>query len=225
MGSSINSLVNVGFSPEEAKHIAAQVGWCDVDETWAYVSATQVNGLVGSNRYQVGDRIRLTQGGVVKYFCVALAPASPFNALDIRGDVGAVVTNETISSIAYSRCERPYGFPATFAWTPAKGTGWGAAGIASVVGEWSMWGATVEYRASWVLAPDGTSTQQTVTGLPIPAVTGNFPAPGYALRPAVGLLQTVGIVSSSTLFINKYDAGALPATYTTHYYRGSYEVE
>lgn len=110
----IASLVQCGFNPQQAKHIAAQIGWCDIDELWAYASASTITVPTdATTRFQVGDKIRLTQTTVKYFYVIAVAATT----ITLSGGSDYTVSNEAISSIAYSRCERPFGFPQIFAYT------------------------------------------------------------------------------------------------------------
>jgi len=114
----IASLVQCGFNPQQAKHIAAQIGWCDIDELWAYASASTITVPTGAaSRFHVGDKLRLTQTTVKYFYVVAVADT----VLTVTGGSDYTVANAAISSIAYSRCERPFGFPDFFSYTPTIG--------------------------------------------------------------------------------------------------------
>lgn len=114
----IKDLVNVGFPGRQAKIIASQDGWVEVDETWSYASATTITVPTGAaSRFQVGDKLRLTQTTVKYFYVVAVADT----VLTVTGGSDYAVANEAISLIAYSRCERPFGFPDFFSYTPTIG--------------------------------------------------------------------------------------------------------
>lgn len=116
---SIGALVNCGISARDAKNIAAQIGWCDIDEEWAYASATTITVPTGAaSRFQVGDKIRLTQT-TVKYFYVVGVADTVLTVTGGSDYTVDTVPNAAISSIAYSRCERPFGFPEWFAYSPS----------------------------------------------------------------------------------------------------------
>jgi len=114
----IASLVQCGFNPQQAKHIAAQIGWCDIDELWAYASASTITVPTdATTRFQVGDKIRLTQTTVKYFYVIAVAATT----ITLSGGSDYTVSNEAISSIAYSRAERPFGFPDFFNYTSTLG--------------------------------------------------------------------------------------------------------
>lgn len=112
---SVANLVQLAFTPSQAKEIAAQGGWCDVDEEWAYASASTITVPTGAaSRFQVGDRIKLTQTTVKYFYIVGVADT----LLTVNGGTDYTVANAAITNIAYSRFERPFGFPGFFNYAP-----------------------------------------------------------------------------------------------------------
>lgn len=116
---SVSNLVQLQITPEQAKEICAQVGWCDIDEAWAYASATTITVPTdATTRFQKGDKIRLTQptAGVKYFYIIAVAATT----LTINPNTSYSIANEAISSISYSRADEPFGFPAYFSYVPAS---------------------------------------------------------------------------------------------------------
>jgi len=108
---SVSNLVQLQFTPEQAREIAAQVGWCGLDEAWTYASATTITVPTGAaSRFQVGDRLQLTQTTVKYFFVVGVADA----VLTVTGGADYTVADAAISAVAYSRVDRPFGFPGYF---------------------------------------------------------------------------------------------------------------
>lgn len=98
-------------------------GWyaIDTNETWTYSSVTGIQGTItvpsnALNRYQKGDKIRIVQGGVTKYFYIIAVTST---TITVTGGTDFTLTNVAISSIFISRIENPFGFPPSFAYTPA----------------------------------------------------------------------------------------------------------
>ncbi len=89
-------------------------GWISANETWTYASATTVtvSGDV-TTKYQLGDKVKLTQTSV-KYFVIAAAPSysAPNTTLTLHPyDSTTSVADAAITANYYSRAENPYGFP------------------------------------------------------------------------------------------------------------------
>lgn len=94
-------------------------GWTLANETWTYASATTltVSGDV-TNKYQVGDKIRLTQTTVKYFVIIALSYSAPNTTITIFGGTSYTFTNASVSNNYYSKSVDPYGFPTFFAMTP-----------------------------------------------------------------------------------------------------------
>lgn len=91
-------------------------GWTPVADTWTYASATTINiPTDGTTVYQKGDRIRFKQGGDYKYGTVYTVAAT---LLTLIPNADYSVANAAITDIAFSRVDKPFGFPVLFNWTP-----------------------------------------------------------------------------------------------------------
>lgn len=87
-------------------------GWTPLVEAWAYASATTITVPSGATaRFQVGDKIKLTNNSTVKYFYI-IGVAS--TTLTVTGGSDYSLENASITDISYSRSERPFGFPDFF---------------------------------------------------------------------------------------------------------------
>ena len=87
-------------------------GWVEADETWTYASATTFT-ISGDKRgkYQVYDKIKLTQT-TDKYFnIIAVSYSSPNTTITVDGLGIYTLANATITSPYYSKVETPQGFP------------------------------------------------------------------------------------------------------------------
>jgi hypothetical protein len=94
-------------------------GWAPISSAWTYASATTITiPTNGTLVYQVGDRVRLKQGGGYKYFVVTAVAAT---LLTVYGGSDYTVTNAAITDMAYSRAPKPFGFPGHFNFTPTFG--------------------------------------------------------------------------------------------------------
>lgn len=95
-----------------------QYGYTLVTETWVYASATTITVPTGAaSKYQVGDRVRLTNS-TVKYFVITVVADT---LLTVFGGTDYTVANTGISSVSVSRAPRPFDFPAYFNYTPTYG--------------------------------------------------------------------------------------------------------
>lgn len=99
-------------------------GWMAANETWTYASSSTftVSGDVTS-KYQIGDKLKLTQT-TVKYFRItAISYSSPNTTITVSGMVLYSLASATITNPFYSRIETPFGFPLRdkllFSGTPA----------------------------------------------------------------------------------------------------------
>ena len=87
-------------------------GWIPAGETWTYASATTFT-ISGdkTDKYQVGDFIKLTQT-TVKYFRVTnVSYSSPNTTVTIDGLVLSTFASATVTSPYYSKASNPQGFP------------------------------------------------------------------------------------------------------------------
>jgi len=96
-------------------------GWLMANETWTRNSETSITKPSDTVlKYQIGDKIKFTQHGSVKYFYVI---AITDTLIIVRGN-GSVVVEDTdtypITSNFLSHVESPYGFPVYFTYTSTK---------------------------------------------------------------------------------------------------------
>lgn len=91
-------------------------GWLDPFEEWVYDSATTISVPDGATlRYSKGDKIKLTQGGVLKYFYIVDVAD---DLLTILGGSDYTLLNADIEDNYYSHVASPVGFPQIFNWDP-----------------------------------------------------------------------------------------------------------
>jgi len=108
----IKDLINVSFPGRQAKVIASQEGWTEVDETWAYSSGVIVTvASDATTRFQVLDRIKFTQNGATKYFWVSSVTATALTLYSLPGIAVEDTATYPITDISYSRYPVPFGFP------------------------------------------------------------------------------------------------------------------
>ena len=92
-------------------------GWTEEGNTWTYAAAAAPEFTLTINAdvtgfIQVGDRIRLTQVGIIRYFIVTqIVYGAPNTTLTLYGGTDYVLANAAITSPSYSHVKNPYGFP------------------------------------------------------------------------------------------------------------------
>jgi hypothetical protein len=87
-------------------------GWIPAGETWTYASATTFT-ISGdkTDKYQVNDKIKLTQT-TAKYFrIVAISYSSPNTTVTVNGGGTYTLADASITSPNYSKIDNPQGFP------------------------------------------------------------------------------------------------------------------
>lgn len=96
-------------------------GWVYAAETWSFASAGSFT-VPGDRRgkYRKGDKIRLLQGGNVKFFAVTgVSYASQKTTVSVTGGSDYALSDSVIYGNYLSRAASPHGYPDWFNWTPA----------------------------------------------------------------------------------------------------------
>ena len=89
-------------------------GWIPVSDTWTYASATTITVPSGAtSKYKVGQGVKLTQSGTVKYFYIVGVTNTLLTI------TGGTLVNATISDISYTNIPGP-----AFLTTPLTSTSW-----------------------------------------------------------------------------------------------------
>ena len=93
-------------------------GWQDPGETWTYASATTftVSGDV-TDKYSVGDKIKLTQTTVKYFYIISLSYSSPNTTITVSAGSDYALDNDAITDNYYSKGSSPVGFPMWFDYT------------------------------------------------------------------------------------------------------------
>lgn len=111
-----------------------EAGWVPANETWTYASATTITVPTGAtNKYRVGDKIRLKQGGSYKYFSITVVAAT---LLTVTGGTDYTVANSAITDNYFSHQENPFGFPYWFNFTST----WATSGTPPSLGNGALTG-------------------------------------------------------------------------------------
>ena len=153
-------------------------GWVGEPNNWQYVSANSFSTLAEdtTSRYTVGTKLSCTDAGVIKYFYVVSSSFSTDTTVTITGGSDYTLSGGAITNPMYSYMATAYGFPGSFAFTPAY-TGWAATPTFNCALWISGRAATVIIRAT------GTSSAgDTTITLPIAST---FSDPPFALVRAI----------------------------------------
>lgn len=143
-------------------------GWLPAHETWTYASATTftVSGDVTA-KYNVGDKIKLTQTSAKYFYVIAISYGAPNTTVTVFGGTDYTLANAAITLPYYSKFSSPNAFPSGFAYTPASITGWSSTTT-------SYHRLTIEGRTATVrFIVDGTSNATTVSWT-MPVTSANF---------------------------------------------------
>jgi hypothetical protein len=91
-------------------------GWQDANESWTFATATTITVPSDATlKYSVGDKIKLTQSAVVKYFYIVGVSTT---VLTITGGSDYTLANSAITANYYSKAASPLGFPTWFNYSP-----------------------------------------------------------------------------------------------------------
>jgi hypothetical protein len=87
-------------------------GWANAFETWTYNSSTSFK-ISGdkTSKYQVGDKLKLTQTTDKFFMITNVSYSSPDTTITVNGFNLYTVANSAITNPFYSRIESPLGFP------------------------------------------------------------------------------------------------------------------
>lgn len=98
-----------------------ELGWTSAGETWVYASATTftVAGVDVTEKYPVGTKIRLKQGGSYKYFYIVTRTFSTNTTITVTGGSDYSLANATITDNYFSYAVVATGFPSRFNYTPS----------------------------------------------------------------------------------------------------------
>lgn len=136
-------------------------GWMEVKDTWTYASASTFTiPTNGTLIYQKGDKLRWSEDGGATYKYGALAAiAATLATIIINTD--HVITNTAISDVAYSRIDKPLGWPEWFNYAPVP-TGY------SVLPTNTVYQYRTEGTTCWWHIRENTNGTSNLTTLTIP---------------------------------------------------------
>jgi hypothetical protein len=86
--------------------------WTPAGETWTYATANTFT-IVGdkTTKYQIGDKIKLTQTTAKYFYISAVAYGAPNATVTILGGSDYSLADAAITSPYFSKAENPQGFP------------------------------------------------------------------------------------------------------------------
>ena len=103
-------------------------GWIDAPHTWNYTGPAgfRIDGVDATSLYSYGTKLSCTDGGSTKYGYAGEAQYVGGNTLvAFIGGSAYTLSGGSITNPRFSLFATPYGFPGSFAYTPAYG-GWAA---------------------------------------------------------------------------------------------------
>jgi hypothetical protein len=209
------------FTGDDVEEVLTEItglissGWSLSTETFTYASASTITIATGGTaRWQIGDMIKLTQHGSVKYFYVVLAAST---LLTVRGETSAIVIENTttypITAINFSRGGRPYGFPRYFTYTTVITAQTGTPTTVTSTMQWNMTGGKVFLTGFCTVTDKGTASDRIY--LTVPIITALASTGASFEQNATGLPGIVTLFSSqaylslrfadgSTMWVNGY---------------------
>ncbi len=177
-------------------------GWIAAGETWTYASATTITVPSGAvSKYQIGDKIKLTQT-TVKYFSIVGVADT---LLTITGGDDYTLVDAAITLPYYSKIENPQGFPHWFNWTPAY-SALGGMTYTSVSTEFAYFkviGNACEIVLRAIGTTGGTATNILEATTPIDNIDDISPLGGFTKDTA--LISACIYVAANKITIRKYD--------------------
>lgn len=143
-------------------------GWRKISETLTYASASTIT-IPGdwTGKYQVGDKLKITQTTAKYFYITAVSYSSPNTTITVNGGSDYTVANAAITLPYYSKAENPQGFPSSFAYTA---THVGFSSNPSFLSRFSLRGNVVTLFYSTSANGTSNATTYTIT-LPITAKT------------------------------------------------------
>lgn len=188
-------------------------GWTAAGETWTYASATTFTVATDvTSKYQVGDKIKLTQT-TPKYFYISAISFSGSTTITITGGSDYSLANAAITSNFFSKQANPQGFPAGFNYLPTSISGWAATPTSTCF--FSIHGRTV------YLSIGVTGTSNSTSTIITPPITSSSDAGGRGLSSLQGVDNGSGIaggagaeIDGAGTQINFYSTMVRNATWT-----------
>jgi hypothetical protein len=207
-----------GGSPTTQKITLASLGiidgWIPASESWAYASASTITVPSGAAlKYKKGDKIKLTQQSVVKYFYIVSVADT---VLTIVGGTTSSLVAEPITSNYYSHKENPIGFPDIFTYTVALTNITIGSGV--IDGIFKIIGNLCHVWIYLIWAADTSCSGNQTFSIPITTLNNSELSVGTAWMidggSAVGYIGVVPTAASSNLVIPRYNqaAGYSPIT-------------
>jgi len=187
-------------------------GWIPANEAWAYASPTTIIVPAGAtSKYSVGDKIKLFQANVCKYFYVVGVTDT---LLTVTGGSDFSVSSDPISMNQYSKASSPVGFPHWFNYSPVF-SGYADMTVGSVaitMAKFCIINNRVCVDVACTCIPAGTARPYLSMSTPI---TGRNTSDGHCL----GIGRTDGII----LLVHSY--GSATSSAYLYYPSGNYPLK
>lgn len=187
----------------------ALTGWIGVSDAWTFASSTTITIPAGGlTKYAKGDKLKLTQGGSVKYFYIVGVADT---ILTITGGSDYTLANSAISAISIAR-GNAVGFPDSFNFSAtASATGSMTYSVGSIlhVFQFKINGSSITYNIYNDSTTGGTASYGiTIGNLPI-GIAATFPNLkfGGGGNDGSGTISLNGYISNgvNSIEFRKYD--------------------
>lgn len=185
--------------------IIPSTGWVEVGDTWTYASATTITVPTdATTTYQAGTKIRWKQGGSYKYGIVRSLTSV---LLTIAPTTDYTLTNATITDVAYSFIENPFGFPEWFNYLPDYPTynSMSFSTVTTTLAKYCCKGKTATLVINASGTTGGTAGDAIAVSLPFTSGTGDQRSLAE-IRDATSGVTAVGVgVVSDRFYFSKLD--------------------
>ena len=162
-------------------------GWVAANETWTYASATTFTVAADvTEKYQKGDKIKLTQTTVKYFYVVSTSYSEPNTTVTVTGGTDYALANAAITNPYYSHEASPQGFPTWFSYTPTASPQTGSITAETVTGKFMINGRSLFVMVSDNITNKGTWVNQLFFSLPCAVDTTFGSWAGYANAETVG---------------------------------------
>jgi hypothetical protein len=177
-------------------------GWMSANEAWSYASATTITVPAGAaSKYQKGDKIKYTAGGVIHYHYIITVADTLLTV------VGDAVHNDTMTLNCYSRQTDPIGFPTWFDYTPSyAGTeSMTYASVTTNLAKFAIFGQMVVVLIKCIGTTGGSASYGVLIGAPVvSADTGNLVAV-YSYVNDGGIVAGFAYANDAAFEVNRQD--------------------
>lgn len=196
-------------------------GWQSVTDSWTYASATTINVPSGAaSLYVKGDKLKLTQSSIVKYFYVVSVADT---VLTIIGGTSYTFTNSAVSDIYVSHQNTPIGFPQSMNYTPTITSGGGTPTTVTATCKFSISGDQCKIYEVVTITNAGTASGEVLSTLPVSFADDRSPLSAWEGASTGYVCVAHGLIADLTkIGISKYDFTTIWATGRVLFIAGTY---